>query len=106
MKRINKAIAKLSVKFYSEAWNHRNEMLHSPEKHREYVTEWHENVVKKIEIDNKPEMIKYLRMQRLDVRNCSNGCIRNWNMIAMKMNMKARQAVLHDIRNYFSIRRE
>ena len=103
MKQMNKIIVKKSVNFYSEAWKHRNEVLHCPEKYKEYVIDWHKKIVRMIESSNKPEMIRYLRMQRIDVSRCSNACIRNWNMLAMKMHSKAREEVLNDIRNYFRV---
>ena len=45
MRKVNKIIVKTSVLFYSKAWTHRNEMLYNPEKYKEYVVKWHNNII-------------------------------------------------------------
>ena len=37
MHTLNKIIVKHSIKFYSKAWNHRNEVKHNPHKYKEFV---------------------------------------------------------------------
>ena len=73
---LNKIIIKQSVLFYAEAWKHRNEVLHHPETYRSYVIEWYNKVVESIENDNRLEMCKYLRAQKLEVENCDSAYIR------------------------------
>ena len=70
------------------------------------MIEKHNNIASMIERSNKPEMLKYLRMQRLEVSRSSNGCNRNWNMLAMKLCSEAKEEVLNDMRNYFRVRNE
>ena len=41
--------------------------MHNPEKYRSYVIEWYNKVVESIEKENRLEMHKYLRAQRLDL---------------------------------------
>ena len=45
-------------------------------------------------------------MQRIEVNRCSDRCIRNWNMLAMKLHDKAKEEVLNDARNYFRVENE
>ena len=102
MTKLNQIIIKQSVLFYSKAWNHRNEILHTPEKYREYVVEWNERIIQKIELGKKPEMIKYLRAYPLDISRCTNSYIRRWNLAAHEFYKKAKDEVVSDIRNYFN----
>ena len=59
-----------------------------------------------IEQSNKPNMLKYLRMQCIDVDYCGNGCICTWNMLAIKLHSQAKDEVLNDIRNYVQVENE
>ena len=49
MKQMNKIIVKISMMFYSKAWQHCNEVLHDKDKYREHVIEWHRRLNKEIE---------------------------------------------------------
>ena len=59
-----------------------------------------------IEQSNKPDMLKQLRMQHIDVDQCGNGYICTWNVLAMKLHSKAKDKVLNDMRNYFRVGNE
>ena len=106
MHSINKIVIKQSVIFYAEAWKHRNEIKHDPEKCRPFVIDWYNKVVELIENDNRPEMNKYLRAQRLNVQACDNACIRQWIISSMDMRKKAKKERTIDIRRFFSMRAE
>ena len=66
MKKINKIIVRSCVKYYSHTWNYRNDILHTPEKYRYYIEEWHKRIKKLIEKCNKPNMRKYMRIYNID----------------------------------------
>ena len=76
MHTINKMIIKHSVKFYSEAWRHRNEIRHDPVKYKEFIIKWYHNVNEMIKEDNRPEVLKYARMQQLDLDQTEVAYIR------------------------------
>ena len=101
MKDINKIFVKHSVKYYSKAWKHRNDILHSNEVYRKYVIEWNSNLVSMIQTGNKPEMRKYLRTYVIKVDNCTNSYIQKWNVQAYEMYMKAEKEETRDIRMFF-----
>ena len=52
---------------YSEAWRHRNEIRHDPVKYKEFVCDWYNKVNEMIKGDNRPEVLKYTRIQALDL---------------------------------------
>ena len=101
MTKLNKIIIKKSVIYYSKAWNHQNESLHDPEKYRQYVLEWNEKLILRIEQGNKPEMTKYLRTYPLDISKCTNSYIRRWNIAAQELCKRVSNEVVSDIRQYF-----
>ena len=72
---INKIIVKQSVLFYAEAWKNRNDIMHNQDNYRTFVIDWYNKVVALIERDNRPEMLKYLRAQRLNVDRCDSAYI-------------------------------
>ena len=76
IKRINKMIVKYSVRFYSQVWVHRNEVMHDEQKYQAYVIEWYERIVKEIKKENKPGMKMCLKMQKLNVENSESSYIR------------------------------
>ena len=100
MHTINKIIVKSSVMFYSEAWRHRNEMKHKPEAYKEFVKLWYSNVREMIERDNRPEVLRYARMQELDLDRCDSAYIVMWIKTILKMRKKAKKVVLQDIRQF------
>ena len=101
MKRLNKILVKECVKFYLKAWAHRNKTLCNPDKHKQHVREWHKNIVTMINESNKPEMKKYVQMQKLDLNASTNVKIRQWNLQTMRMFKIVRTELLNDIRQYF-----
>ena len=48
-------------------------------------------------------MKKCVRMQKLDMRRCDNGCMQYQNIQTMRMFSKEITEVLNDIRQYFRI---
>ena len=85
MHTINKMIIKHSVKFYSEAWRHRNKIRHDPVKYKEFIIKWYHNVNEMIKEDNRPEVLKYARMQQLDLDQTEVAYIRQWIIGVMNM---------------------
>ena len=71
--------------FYSKEWKQRKEVFHDSEKYRKFVIDWHEKLKEKIESENRPEMIKHVRKQEIDVEKYKNSCIRLWNIATWKM---------------------
>ena len=63
---MNKIIIKHSVKFYSEAWKHRNKVKHDTEKFNEFAMKWLKNAREIIANDNRPEMLQCVRMNQLN----------------------------------------
>ena len=104
MKKINKIVVKHSVIFYSEAQMHRNEMLHDSGKCREFVLEWHNKLVEKIEKGSKPTMRTYIRKQKLNLEKCDTSYIRLQNTSMTKMMRNAIEERVNDIWNYFPVR--
>lgn len=104
MRKMNKIIVKCSVTFYSKAWIHRNEMLHNTEKYREFVIEWHNRIVNKIEQGRKTNMKRHVRNQKIDVSKCDTGCMKLWNESTMKMMREAKDESENDMRNYFAVK--
>ena len=56
MKEINKIIVNKSVKFYSKAWMHRNEIFHKLEAYRSHVIDWYERLKNEILEGNRPNL--------------------------------------------------
>ena len=71
MHNTNKVIARHSVKFYAKAWQHRNDVMHDPVKHRSFVIDWYEQIKDLILAEKSPDIKKYLRSQELDVEECA-----------------------------------
>ena len=101
MRKVNIMLVKASVSYYSKSWVHRNEMLHNPEKYKEYVVQWHHRIVALLERSNRPVMRQYLRTQQIDTEKCSSGYIRQWNISTMEMYKKTDKENLGDIRSFF-----
>ena len=101
---LNKLIIKQSVLFYAEAWKHRNKALHNPDNYWTHAIAWCNKVVESIESDNRPEMRKYLRSQRIDVDRCDSACMRYWILGANEMRKKTKREIMNDIRQYFAMR--
>ena len=101
---LNKLIIKQSVLFYAEAWKHRNEVLHNPDNYRTHAIAWCNKVVESIESDNRPEMRKYLRSQRIDVDRCDSACMQYWMLSANEMRKKTKREITNDIRQCFAMR--
>ena len=93
LKRINKIIVKQSNLFYSQVWQHRNDMSYNPQKCKEHVKMWHENVVQKVENSDKPEIKRWVRMQQLDLERCDSGHMQHWNIQTMYILSKARSEI-------------
>ena len=96
-------IIKHSVKFYSEVWRHRNEIRHDPVKYKEFIIKWYHNVNEMIKEDNRPEVLKYARMQQLDFDQTEVAYIRQWIIGVMNMRKLAKVEKRNDIRQYFRI---
>ena len=103
-KQMNKVVVKISMTFYSKAWQHQNEVLHDNRKYREYVIEWHRQLNDKIEKGHKLNMKKYVRMQKLDIKKCDTGYIELWNISTTNMMKNAVEEKVNNIRNYFPVR--
>ena len=104
MKKINKILVKCSVTFYSKAWKHRNNIMHNIEAYRQFVIQWHKNVIDLIEKSAKPDMRRYLRTYEINAEKCTNSYIRTWNMKAMAMYKKVQNEESRDIRLFFGRR--
>ena len=82
MTKLNEIIINKSVIVYSKVWNYQNDISHTLKKYRQYAVEWYKKLIKRIEIGNKPEMTKYLRVYPFEIRKYTNSCIRRWNIAA------------------------
>ena len=71
MHAINKIIMKSSVTFYSEVWRHRNEVKYKSESYKEFVKSWYSNVRYMVERDNRPEVLRFVRMEQLDLEDAT-----------------------------------
>ena len=78
MHTINKIIIKKSVKFYSETWRYRNEVKHDLSKHKEFVKDWCEKVIEIVRVDNRPELLKCIGMQEINVDQCDAAHVLVW----------------------------
>ena len=72
-KKFNKIIVKCSVFFYSKAWIRRNEIMRDTGKCREHAIEWCKRIAAEIESGNKPSMLQWVRMQKIDEKNVTQG---------------------------------
>ena len=100
MHTLNKIIVQHSIKFYSKAWNHRNEVKHNPQKYKEFMRNWYENVIEMVQHENRPELSKYVRMQSINVDQCDAAYVVMWIKSVMAMKKKTKQEVINDIRRY------
>ena len=104
MKRMNKMVVKKCVVFYSKLWKQRNDVFHDKYNYHKFVIDWHENLKEKIESENRPEMIKHVRKQEIDVEKCDSSYIRLWNVTTWKMMKNTVKEKTNYIRNYFKTR--
>ena len=103
MHTLNKIIVKHSVRFYSQAWKHRNEAKHDPSKFKEFVCEWCEKVADMVKDDNKPELSKYARTQEINAENCYAAHVVSWIKGTLEFKKKAKREAANDIRGYFPV---
>ena len=104
MKQVNRIITQKSMEFYSKAWTQRNECFNDKDKYRCHVIEWHERIVNYINEENRLEMKRYLRSQKIDVEKCNSSYIRLWNISILNLMKKMKEEVVYDIRNFFPVR--
>ena len=100
---INKIIVKQSVLFYTKAQRYRNEVMHDLAKYSLFVIDWYKNVVESIEQDNKPEIHKYLQVQRLNIDQYDGAYIRQRVLSTMKMRKIAEVERVNNIRRFFVV---
>ena len=72
-----------------------------PEKRRELVIDWCNKIVERIEIGEKPEMRKYLRMKRLNLQRHHSSYVQNQNIETMSMFKNAKTEETNDIQQNF-----
>ena len=77
--------------------------MHDPDKYRSFVIKQYKKVVESIERDNRPQMYKYLRVQRINVDQCDGVYIRYWILSVMKIKKITEIEKLNDIRRFFTI---
>ena len=80
------------MKFYLKIRNHYNEVKYNPWKNRGFVVNWYNKIKKIIEINNRPDILKYTRIQKLNIETCNIACINRINM-----HKKVRKELLNDI---------
>ena len=97
MHEINKIIARHSVKFYSKAWKHRNDIMHDLVKHTSFVIDQYKKIKDLILAENRADMKKYLRAQELDVKKCDTACIRHQNVSTLKKRKVIKEEKVSDI---------
>ena len=56
-----------------------------------------------VERDNLPEVLRFVRIQQLDLKRCDSAYIVVWIKSVMQMRKKAKTEVLRDIRQYFDL---
>ena len=94
---LNKIIMKHSVRFYSEAWTHRNEVRHEPAKYKEFVIRWYENVKNMGENDDKSDIRRYVQAQEIDIERCDSAHIRQWIIDLLKIRRIAKTEIRNNI---------
>ena len=99
---LNKIIIRQSVLFYAEACRHMNEVLHEPLKCESFVIEWYEKVVDVLNKENRQEMKRHLRAQDINVENCDNACIRQWNLSTMQMRKTSKEEKVNETRRFLA----
>ena len=60
MHEIIKVIVRHSVKLYAKGWQHLNDIMNDPVKHRSFVIDWYEKIKDLILAENRRDMKKYL----------------------------------------------
>ena len=103
MHTLNKLILKQSITFYLEAQRHRNEVRHDPGKYREFIHNQYKNVKEMIEKDNRPEVLKNIRMQELNLEQYNVTYVQQWIVGILNMRRIAIEEKSNDIRRYLTM---
>ena len=100
---LNKLIIKQSVIFYLEALRQRNKVRQDPKKYREFIHNQYKNVKEVIEKDNRLEVLKYVRIQELNLEHCNVAYIQQWIIGILNMRRIVTEEKSNDIRRYFTV---
>ena len=101
---LNKIIVRQSMLFYAKAWRYRNEVLHDPLKHKSFVIEWHKKIIDLINRENRPEMKRHVRAQEINIDQCDNAYMRQWNLSTLQLRKISEEESVNDIRRYFVLK--
>ena len=76
-------------------------MKYNPSKFKEFVCEWHKKVVNIVKLDNRPKLLKCMRMQEINVENCDAAYVVSWIKGTLEFRKKAKREAANIIRGYF-----
>ena len=100
---LNKIVIVNAVKFCNQCWKHRNEEFHNEEKQRVRMINWYNNLKRKVEQDEPPQVKLFVRRNHIDVQRSSTETIKTWIYNVKEIMKKVEKLPKGDIRRYFEI---
>ena len=101
---MNKVLVVNAVLFYKECWTCRNEWYYNEGKQRSRVIKWYEEVKRKVEENEPPQVKMFVRRNKINVQSCSIETIKKWIYNVTDLSKKVERLPKGNIRRFIENR--